>query len=148
MKNVSFRRNGVEFEPTKQELKIVLDDFAKQLGERDKRIAELEKQLKTFLEKWEWLDLEDADKTLSESEQKIWELMQKNAQLEAEYKEHQELMHEADNTIKVLDKALELACANHPGVCDKSMDCSNGVDCVECLIEHYKTEARKELKNE
>ena len=45
MKNVSFRRNGVEFEPTKQELKIVLDDYAKQLGERDKRIADLERQL-------------------------------------------------------------------------------------------------------
>lgn len=42
MKNVRFSRNGVEFEPTKQELKIVLDDFAKQLGEKDKRIAELE----------------------------------------------------------------------------------------------------------
>lgn len=45
MKNVSFRRNGVEFEPTKQELKIVLDDYAKQLAERDKRIADLERQL-------------------------------------------------------------------------------------------------------
>ncbi len=45
MKNVSFRRNGVEFEPTKQELKIVLDDYAKQLGERDKKISKLEKQL-------------------------------------------------------------------------------------------------------
>lgn len=45
MKNVRFSRNGVEFEPTKQELKIVLDDFAKQIGEKDKRIAEVEKQL-------------------------------------------------------------------------------------------------------
>lgn len=45
MKNVSFRRNGVEFEPTKQELKIVLDDYAKRLCERDKRIADLEKKL-------------------------------------------------------------------------------------------------------
>lgn len=45
MKNVRFSRNGVEFEPTKQELKIVLDDYAKQLGERDKRIADLEAKL-------------------------------------------------------------------------------------------------------
>ena len=39
-------------------------------------------KLKEFLTKWEWLDLEEADKTLTESEQKIWELMQKNAQLD------------------------------------------------------------------
>lgn len=45
MKNVRFSRNGVEFEPTKQELKIVLDDFAKQLGEKDKRIKVLDKAL-------------------------------------------------------------------------------------------------------
>lgn len=45
MSNVIFRRNGVEFEPTKQELKIVLDDFAKQLSERDKRIAERDKRI-------------------------------------------------------------------------------------------------------
>lgn len=87
MKNVRFSRNGVDFEPTKQELKIVLDDYAKQLGENDKRI-------------------------------------------------------------KVLEKALEIACANHPAVCDDAMDCSKGVDCVGCLIEHYKAQARKELKNE
>ena len=87
MKNVRFHRNGIEFEPTKQELKIVLDDYAKQLGEKDKRIAELENQLKNFLEKWEWLDLEDADKTLTESEQKIWEIMQKNQDLEKQVAE-------------------------------------------------------------
>ena len=45
MKNVRFSRNGVEFEPTKRELKIVLDDFAKQLGEKDKRIKVLDKAL-------------------------------------------------------------------------------------------------------
>ena len=45
MKNVRFSRNGVDFEPTKQELKVVLDDFAKQLGESDKRIKVLDKAL-------------------------------------------------------------------------------------------------------
>ena len=45
MKNVKFSRNGVEFEPTKQELKIVLDDFAKQLGEKDSHIADLSKKV-------------------------------------------------------------------------------------------------------
>lgn len=145
------------------------------LNEQNKRLSKLEKQLKDFCEKWEWESLEDADETLTGSEQTIWEMIKENqrlkedvnnleqvcsicqkeqendflkAELEAEYKEHQEAMNEADNTIKVLDKALQLACANHTAVCGESMDCSKGVDCVGCLVEHYKAQAREELGNE
>lgn len=113
MKNVRFSRNGIEFEPTKQELKIVLDDYAKQLGEKSKRIAELENQLKTFLEKWEWLDLEDVDNTLTESEQKIWEIMQKNQDLEKQVAEKETRIAELEDkdwyegTIKQLEEQNE-----------------------------------------
>lgn len=155
-------------------------------------------KLKDFLEKWQWASLEDADKTLTESEQKIWELMKKNQDLESElatqkerlkialedfnemleendklasqleekskrikklnleaqryyedaYCNRQDIMQVADKAISLLAKALELACANHPAVCDEAMDCSKGVDCVECLVEHYKAQARKELQVE
>lgn len=91
-------------------------------------------KLKEFLTKWEWASLEDADTTLTESEEKIWEL--------------KEAMLVADKTIRILAKALELACANHPATCNEATDCSKGVDCVGCLVEHYKAQARKELENE
>ena len=66
MKNVSFRRNGVEFEPTKQELKIVLDDFAK-------RIADLEKELQdwqdgTIIAQWQ-----DCEQRVKELERQLAE---------------------------------------------------------------------------
>lgn len=127
-------------------------------------------KLKDFLEKWQWANLEEADKTLTESEQKIWELMKKNQDLKKQlaekdkrirklnieaqryyedaYCNRQDIMQVADKAIMLLAKALELACANHPAVCDEATDCTKGVDCVGCLVEYYKTQARKELKNE
>ena len=113
MKDVRFSRNGIEFEPTKQELKIVLDDYAKQLGEKDKRIASLETQVKTFCEKWEWLDLEDADKTLTGSEQKIWEIMQKNQdlknQLAEKGKRSRNAIDDLKNKLNKTREELEIA---------------------------------------
>lgn len=44
-------------------------------------------KLKDFLEKWQWASLEEADKTLTDSEQKIWELMKKNQKLERQLEE-------------------------------------------------------------
>jgi hypothetical protein len=38
MKNLSFRRNGKEFEPTKYELKKVLDDYAERLAIAEKAL--------------------------------------------------------------------------------------------------------------
>lgn len=70
------------------------------------------------------------------------------AEIEAECQEHQKAMRVADNTIKVLEKALELACANHPATCNDVANCNNEVDCVGCLVEHYKIQARKELQVE
>lgn len=102
-------------------------------------------KLKEFLTKWEWLDLEDADKDLTACEQKIWELIEKKAQLEDEYKEHQEAMQEADNTIKVLNKALELACNELPS---PIVFMGNYMQTVDDWCKYFKTTARKELKNE
>ena len=42
MKNISFVRNGKEFEPTKNELKIVLNDYAKKIGELETKLAQFE----------------------------------------------------------------------------------------------------------
>ena len=42
MENISFVRNGKEFEPTKNELKIVLNDYAKKIGELETKLAEFE----------------------------------------------------------------------------------------------------------
>ena len=42
MENISFLRNGKEFEPTKNELKIVLNDYAKKIGELETKLAEFE----------------------------------------------------------------------------------------------------------
>lgn len=127
-------------------------------------------KLKDFLEKWQWASLEEADKTLTESEKKIWELMKKSQDLEKQlavkdkrikklnleaqkyyedaYCNRQDIMQVADKAIRLLAKALELACANHSAVCDEAMDCSKGVDCVGCLMEYYKSQAKKELENE
>lgn len=134
------------------------------LNEQNKRLSKLEKQLKDFCEKWEWLDIEDADKTLTESEQKIWELMKKNQELERQIAEKNKRIkklnieaqryyedaycNDSQHVIQVLAKALELACANHPATCNDEANCNNEVDCVGCLVEHYKIQARKELKNE
>lgn len=75
-----------------------------------KRIAELEKQLKDFCEKWEWLDLEDADKTLTESEQKIWEIMEKNQDLEKQLAEKDKLINDyADEHAMLQYKIADLA---------------------------------------
>ena len=38
MKNISFIRNGKEFEPTKDELKRVLDDYAERLALTEKAL--------------------------------------------------------------------------------------------------------------
>lgn len=38
MEHLSFRRNGKEFEPTKAELKMVLDDFAQRLAILEKAL--------------------------------------------------------------------------------------------------------------
>ena len=76
MKNVSFRRNGVEFEPTKQELKIVLDDFAK-------RLADLEKELQdwqdgTIIAQWQ-----DCEQRVKELEK---QLAEKDTQIQSQKK--------------------------------------------------------------
>lgn len=93
-------------------------------------------KLEEFLTKWEWLDLKDADETLTESEQKIWEFMEKNAQL-----------GEKDKRIKVLDKALELACLElMQDLKFESKDDKHYTLCEN--IEYFKVMARKELGNE
>lgn len=86
MKNVRFSRNGVEFEPTKQELKIVLDDFAKQLGERDKRIADLERQLAENEKANEYFAdrVEKADKEIKEIYKKYNKLVEEYNNLKEE----------------------------------------------------------------
>lgn len=45
MNNLSFIRNGKKFEPTKNELKIVLDDYAKQISELQQKLAEKENKI-------------------------------------------------------------------------------------------------------
>lgn len=70
-------------------------------------------KLKDFLTKWEWLDLEDADNTLSSSEQKIWEIMQKNQGLERQLAEKETRIAELEDkdwyegTIKQLEEQNE-----------------------------------------
>lgn len=67
------------------------------------------------------------------------------AELEAECKEHQEAMHEVDNTIKVLDKALELACAND--VClNFPIFKDIQKEIIADSIKYYKQQAKKELR--
>lgn len=134
------------------EFQALCDHLNKELGEKDfafvlgtiagkfykKRIAELED------------DLNNASQVCAIC-QKEQENDRLKAELEAECQEHQEAMRVADNTIKVLEKALELACANHPATCNVDANCNNEVDCVECLVEHYKAQAIKDLcgvKNE
>lgn len=92
MKNVRFSRNGVEFEPTKQELKIVLDDFAKQLGERDKRIADLERQLEESKKPNEYFvdRIEKADKEIKEIYKQYNELVEEDNQLKRQLAESEE----------------------------------------------------------
>lgn len=66
------------------------------------------------------------------------------AELEAEYKEHQEAINEADNTIKVLEKALELACLElMQDLKFESKDDKHYTLCEN--IEYFKIMARKEL---
>ena len=62
LKTIKFLRNDKEFNPTKREMAIVLDDLNKKLDKKDARIADLEKeneQLNTKLEIWNRFDKED-----------------------------------------------------------------------------------------
>lgn len=121
--------------------------------------------LKAFLAKWQWASLENADEVLTQSEQKVWGLMEENdrlkAAVEAECQEHQEAMRVADKTIRVLAKALELACKHIEAYsdscyyCPKKQYCGEkcGLDsgeneCIYWLMNYFKTTARKELENE
>lgn len=45
LNNVSFMRNGKEFEPTKNELKIVLDDYVKRVFDLEAKLSLTEKAL-------------------------------------------------------------------------------------------------------
>lgn len=104
----------------------------------EKRVAQLEDDLNNASQVCEICQKEQENDRLK-------------AEIEAECEEHQKAMRVADNTIKVLEKALELACANHPATCNVDANCNNEVDCVECLVEHYKAQAIKDLcgvKNE
>lgn len=72
------------------------------------------------------------------------------AELEAEYKEHQEAINVADNTIKVLEKALEFMAYNYWDTHSAIMFCDTGVqvNSSEELLNYFKTQAKKELGNE
>lgn len=50
MNNLTFMRNGKEFEPTKNELKIVLDDYAKRNNDLEEELEAVKKQL-TIMDK-------------------------------------------------------------------------------------------------
>ena len=67
--------------------------------------------LKAFLAKWQWASLKNADEVLTQSEQKVWGIMEENerlkAEIEAECQEHIEAMRVADKAIKVLEKELK-----------------------------------------
>lgn len=131
------------------EFQALCEHLNKELGEKDfafvlgtiagkfykKRIAELEE------------DLNNASQVCAIC-QKEQENDRLKAEIVAECEEHQEAMRVADKTIRLLAKALELACANHPASCNVDAICNGEVDCVRCLVEYYKIQARKELENE
>lgn len=105
--------------------------------------------LKAFLAKWQWASLENADEVLTQSEQKVWALMEENerlkAEIEAECQEHQEAMRVADKTIKVLEKALTLACDE---LLSQIVFWGNYMETADDWCKYFKTTARKELENE
>ena len=103
--------------------------------------------LKAFLAKWQWDSLKNADEVLTQSEQKVWGLMEENerlkAKVEAECQEHQEAMRVADKTIKVLEKALTLACDELPS---PIVFWGNYMETTDDWCKYFKTTARKELE--
>ena len=75
------------------------------------------------------------------------------AEIEAECQEHIEAMLVADKTIRMLAKALELACEKVGCAgCPLTKKCGNCYGVAECceveLPKYFKEQARKELENE
>lgn len=67
------------------------------------------------------------------------------AEIEAECEEHQEAMRVADKTIKVLEKALTLACDE---LLSQIVFWGNYMETADDWCKYFKTTARKELENE
>lgn len=140
------------------EFQILCDHLNKELGEKDfafvlgtiagkfykKRIAELED------------DLNNASQVCA-----ICQKEQENdclkAEIEAEREEHQEAMRVADKTIKVLEKALKIACIHIEAYSDSCYYCTRkqycgekcGLDngeneCIDWLMNYFKNEGLKE----
>ena len=106
--------------------------------------------------------LELFNRVIADLETKLADMEQEQIK---EMQEHQEAMHVADNTIKMLEKALELACewindiqemdSDCPIYADcfrVEKDCDNwdcGIcDCSKFAIDHFKTKAKEMMKSE
>lgn len=144
------------------EFQTLCDYLNKELGEKDfavvigtiagkfykKRIAELEE------------DLNNASQVCAIC-QKEQENDRLKAEIESECQEHQEAMRVAGNTIKLLNKALKIACihietySDSCYYCPKKQYCGEkcGLDsgeneCIDWLMNYFKNEGLKELENE
>ena len=99
---------------------------------------------------------------VSDLETKLADLQQEQVK---EMQEHQETMHVADNTIKMLEKALELACKWTNDIQEMDSDCPiyadcfrvekdcdnwdcGNCDCSKFAIDHFKTKAKELMKSE
>ena len=92
------------------------------------------------------------DMKLYKAQQKA-EIDYLKAQITAECKEHQEAMQVADKTIRLLEKALEMACESIRGKCDycewkDDEKCPPSHKCSKIVTEYFLEQAEEMMKSE
>lgn len=97
--------------------------------------------------------LDDSVRIFNEQDKKIKDLETKLADLQQEQvkemQEHQEAMLVADNTIKMLEKALEMACETIKSMCPRPLWIGGTIPAPEVKdAEYFKEIAKDMMKNE